>query len=63
MQMRESSLAHFCIPRKNINHTRSFPVFWYSYCRLVFSFSFEYLEQNTPRVVNDFKDTGPLCGK
>lgn len=35
-----------------------FPCFGEHFCRLAFLLSFEYLEQNTPRVVNDFKDTG-----
>lgn len=58
MQMRESSIAHLCLPRKNINQTWSLPGLGYIFAGWLFSFSFEYLEQNTPRVVNDFKDTG-----
>lgn len=58
MQMRESSIAHFCFPRKNINQICFSPVSGDIFAGWLFSLSFEYLEQNTPRVVNDFKDTG-----
>lgn len=59
----ESSIAHFCLPRKNINQTWSLPGLGYIFSGWLFSLSFEYLEQNTLVLLMTSKILGPLCSK
>lgn len=64
IQMTESSIAHFCLPRKNINQTRSSPCFSVHLCRLAFLGSLLNSSSRTPLVLlMTSKIPGPLCGK